>query len=242
MSTTPNYNWPLIEPTDFVTNLPADLETLADAIDASFAAGEGDLLVGGSSNIFEALPIGANGTVLSSDGTTAAWATPSAPFDQYTLLNTGGTALTGGGASTRTISFSAQNSLYIYVAGASMTGVDQLQFQLNSDSGSNYIETGIRWRVGSAAPTVHSGTVTEVRLANPTAQANLMSAQIFIQGANGTGVKPYQSFGMFNGADSATAWNYLNFGNYFGTSPITSISIISNSSAFDAGTVFVYGA
>jgi hypothetical protein len=35
MSTTPNYNWPLIEPTDFVTNLPADLESLADAIDDS---------------------------------------------------------------------------------------------------------------------------------------------------------------------------------------------------------------
>ena len=35
MSVTPNFSWPLIEPTDFVTNLPADLETLADAIDAT---------------------------------------------------------------------------------------------------------------------------------------------------------------------------------------------------------------
>jgi hypothetical protein len=34
VSVTPNFSWPLIEPTDFVTNLPADLETLADAIDA----------------------------------------------------------------------------------------------------------------------------------------------------------------------------------------------------------------
>jgi hypothetical protein len=34
MSTTPNYNWPLIEPTDFVTNLPADFETFADEVDA----------------------------------------------------------------------------------------------------------------------------------------------------------------------------------------------------------------
>jgi hypothetical protein len=38
MSVTPNFNWPLIEPTDFVTNLPADLETLADAIDADVYA------------------------------------------------------------------------------------------------------------------------------------------------------------------------------------------------------------
>jgi hypothetical protein len=38
MSVTPNFNWPLIEPTDFVTDLPADLETLADAIDADVYA------------------------------------------------------------------------------------------------------------------------------------------------------------------------------------------------------------
>ena len=37
MSVTPNFNWPLIEPTDFVTNLPADFETFADAVDADLA-------------------------------------------------------------------------------------------------------------------------------------------------------------------------------------------------------------
>lgn len=35
MSVTPNFNWPLIEPTDFVTNLPADFETFADSVDTS---------------------------------------------------------------------------------------------------------------------------------------------------------------------------------------------------------------
>jgi hypothetical protein len=33
VSVTPEYGWPLIEPTDFVTNLPADFEAFADAVD-----------------------------------------------------------------------------------------------------------------------------------------------------------------------------------------------------------------
>jgi hypothetical protein len=33
MSVTPEFGWPLIEPTDFVTNLPADFELFADAVD-----------------------------------------------------------------------------------------------------------------------------------------------------------------------------------------------------------------
>jgi hypothetical protein len=37
VSTTPEFGWPLIEPTDFVTNLPADFESFADAVDADLA-------------------------------------------------------------------------------------------------------------------------------------------------------------------------------------------------------------
>lgn len=35
MATTPNYGWVTPAPTDFVTDLPADFETFADAVDAS---------------------------------------------------------------------------------------------------------------------------------------------------------------------------------------------------------------
>jgi hypothetical protein len=35
--TTPNYGWPLIQPTDLVTDLPADFEVFADAVDADLA-------------------------------------------------------------------------------------------------------------------------------------------------------------------------------------------------------------
>jgi hypothetical protein len=87
MSVTPNFGWPLIEPTDFVTNLPADFEAFGDAVDLDVDAikttadaaqpnvitTEGDLVVGDSSGDPIRLPIGAAGTVLQSDGDTAAW-------------------------------------------------------------------------------------------------------------------------------------------------------------------------
>jgi hypothetical protein len=61
MATTPNYGWVMPDPTDFVTDLPADFEIFGDAVDASFTAAEGDILVGGATNIFEPLAIGAAG-------------------------------------------------------------------------------------------------------------------------------------------------------------------------------------
>jgi hypothetical protein len=76
MATTTNYGWATPDDTDLVKDGAAAIRTLGTSIDTSFAADEGDLLVGGTSDIFEALPIGAAGTVLTSDGDTAEWAAP----------------------------------------------------------------------------------------------------------------------------------------------------------------------
>jgi hypothetical protein len=74
MATTTNYSWATPEDTDLVKDGAAAIRTLGSAIDTSFAADQGDLLLGGTSDIFEPLAIGAAGTVLTSDGTTASWA------------------------------------------------------------------------------------------------------------------------------------------------------------------------
>jgi hypothetical protein len=80
MATTTNYGWTTPDDTDLVKDGAAAIRTLGSSIDTSFAADEGDLLVGGTSDIFEALPIGAAGTVLTSDGDTAEWAAPAGGF------------------------------------------------------------------------------------------------------------------------------------------------------------------
>jgi hypothetical protein len=76
MATTTNYGWTTPDDTALVKDGAAAIRSLGTAIDTSFAADEGDLLVGGTSDIFEALPIGAAGTVLTSDGDTAEWVAP----------------------------------------------------------------------------------------------------------------------------------------------------------------------
>jgi hypothetical protein len=76
MATTTNYGWATPDDTDLVKDGAAAIRTLGTSIDTSFAADEGDLLVGGTNDIFEALAIGAAGTVLTSDGDTAEWAAP----------------------------------------------------------------------------------------------------------------------------------------------------------------------
>jgi hypothetical protein len=76
MATTTNYSWTTPDDTDLVKDGASAIRTLGSAIDTSFAADQGDLLLGGTSDIFEPLAIGAADTVLTSNGTTASWAAP----------------------------------------------------------------------------------------------------------------------------------------------------------------------
>jgi hypothetical protein len=241
MATTPNYGWVTPAPTDFVTDLPADFETFADAVDASFAADEGDLLVGGTSNIFEPLPIGANGTVLTSNGTTASWGTAAAAPDNFTLINAGGTALTG--AATITVSgISGKNRLWIYVTAASSANASSnFSIRFNSDSATNYRQNGI---TGNGAPSIfrkNDTAATEYYFASSgNNAANAVALQMSVDGTNSAGIKTIQSFSW---ADGTTTNEFGAIGGfYIGTSTISSVSVISSSGNFDAGTIFVYGA
>jgi hypothetical protein len=69
MATTTNYSWTTPDDTDLVKDGAAAIRTLGSSIDTSFVAMQGDLLLGGTSDIFEPLAIGTLPTVLTSDGT-----------------------------------------------------------------------------------------------------------------------------------------------------------------------------
>jgi hypothetical protein len=123
MATTPNYGWVTPAPTDFVTDLPADFETFADAVDADLAG-----LLGGTT-----------GQVLIKDSATDhdfSWGTPAT--GGYTLLATA----TGTGSS-NTITFSSISSsykhLFVFMEGPYGTSTSAaIQIRFNSDTGNNY--------------------------------------------------------------------------------------------------------
>lgn len=228
---TSNFGWQMPTNTDLVSQLPADFEVFGQAVDTSLA----DLKGGTTGQVL------AKATATDMDFT---WTTPSSGITTtaWTLLNVGGTALTGGGASVRTVSFSAQNSLMVYVTGASCTGAEQMMFRLNTDSGSNYIEIGNRFNSTGVQSSV-GGTRTDFRFGETASAANTLFSQMFVWGAKGTtepkGVT-LTGGGITGGA--AATYSYAYNGLYIGTSAITSVSVVSNASAFDAGTVYVYGA
>jgi hypothetical protein len=247
MATTTNYGWTTPDDTDLVKDGAAAIRSLGTAIDTSFVADEGDLLVGGTSDIFEALPIGAAGTVLTSDGDTAEWAAPGGAGANWTLLNSGGTALTG--AQTVTVSgISGADKILVIIqslsTGATNTDVG---LRLNTDTGSNYNLFGAKYNgapsYSAAVFGTRSNTSTNFfELGAMTSNAgSSFNGYIFISGANSSGVKVVQSAsGVSNnvgndGVSSDVA------GFYNDATVISSISVVTTGgSNFDAGTVFVY--
>ena len=115
MATTPNYSWVMPDPTDFVTDLPADFEIFGDAVDASLYAlspgtTAGDLDYYTSSTAKARLGIGTAGQVLQVNGgaTAPEWGTPAAttpPFVGCELFLTGSQSIAN--ATFTVVNFSA---------------------------------------------------------------------------------------------------------------------------------------
>ena len=233
MSTTTNFGWETPDDTDLVKDGAAAIRTLGQSIDTSLMDLEG----------------GTTGQILAKASSTDmdfSWVEPPVTAPSYTLINTGGTTLSGAG--TVTISgISGKNDLYIFIAG--VTGGDgnnysDLIFRINTDTGSNY-----EYVAGSLVSTNTSGTAlvaanvqsssaTSISLGGHKTPATF---GITIQGANAAGVKPVQFVGS-----GLIANDYNNRvsgqGAYKGTSTISSVSIISSNGDLDSGTIYVYGA
>jgi hypothetical protein len=237
------------DPTDFVTDLPADFEIFGDAVDATVdtiddrvtdlevITTEGDLIVGDASGDPAALPIGAAGTVLTSDGDTAEWAPVSG--GGMTLLST--TALTGAAVTVSGISGSFKN-LQIVMRNVSHAVNGGYPLILPNGSGSisesyqvsSYIASTFTInRNAEIRPTNARGTVAASSydvVVNIYDYANTVSPKLvdFVAGYEDTG--------------GATAKDVVNGKARIRTnSAITSLEFNAQSSNFDAGSVLIYG-
>lgn len=102
MATTPNYGFIMPDPTDFVTDLPADFEIFGDEVDARIKALNpettlGDISYHGSTaNAKTRLGIGTAGQVLTvnSGATAPEWKTPAGSSDPYLTNKTAGRWMT----------------------------------------------------------------------------------------------------------------------------------------------------
>jgi hypothetical protein len=231
------------------TDLDFTWATDASGIPATIFDAKGDIIAASAADTAARLAVGANGTVLTADSgetTGIKWATPAAASQTWTLLNTGGTSLTGG---TVTVSgISGKTDLMIIIDGASQTsGNNAYQLQINTDSGSNYEYFYNVWARAAAFATEYnyiagSLTSTYCVLGKNGSASFSSSGTILLGNCNSTSRKTIQAnFGAaFN--SGAGAQNTVGQGFYKGTSTVSSISLIVESGTFDAGTVYVYGA
>ncbi len=222
-----------------------------NAIQNSIVDAKGDLISATAADTPARLASsGVNGDVLTVDTSTATglkWAAASGGGDNWTIVNSGGTALTG--AATVTVSgISNASKLFIYIDGASSVNAQSyINLRLNTDTGANYNQYGVQISrfssfTGSVLNTAQGSGNASYRLGRMADNdTSAVQAYALITGCSSTGIKVIQSSGTGN-ADNSEQVAYIAGGFYNSSSTISSVSIFSTSGNLDAGTVYVYKA
>jgi hypothetical protein len=207
----------------------------------------GDVIYSSSGSTPARLGIGTAGQVLqvNSGATAPEWATAGGAGANWSLLNAGGTALTG--ATTVTVSgISGKDKIMILVQGASSASSNiDINWRVNGDTASNYYRYGIQLNSPSAYSSdsldSYGGSTDRVRLGTMGTNAGAaVSGYVLLSGCNSSGVKTFQSAGAGTPGGGSNQVMYHFGGYYDSATAISSISIVSNSGNLDAGTVFVY--
>jgi hypothetical protein len=209
---------------------PTLLTTAGDIMYASSASNPARLGIGTASQIL----------AVNSGATAPEWVAAPTASANWSLLNAGGTALTG--AQTITVSgISGKDKIMVLMNAASttITTSPEIGLRLNTDTGGNYAMTGVNFSSASYAPgRVSTLTNTYITLAKQnTTAASTFAGAVTLTGCNSSGVKAYQAVGGADGTGSA--FNIIQ-GYYNSSSTISSISLFSENGNFDAGTVYVY--
>lgn len=192
------------------------------------------------------LAVGSNDQVLTADSSTATglkWAAVAAGSN-YSILNSGGTSLSG--ATTITVSsISSKDKIMILLDDANADASSIIGIRLNTDTGSNYYNYGWFNTLGTSYDytnfgNTNSAAATSVSLGRMSSSTGTgVSGGILINGCNSSGLKIYQSFGSGARFDGANFREYFQNGYYNSASTISSISVISSSGNFTSGTVWV---
>jgi hypothetical protein len=229
------------------SNTDLDFTWTADAsgIPATIFDAKGDIIAASAADTAARLAVGANDTVLTADSSTATglkWASPSSG-KTWTLLNTGGTALTG--AATITISgISGKDDILLFFTAASAGASSGFQCIINGDSGNNYNYSGPFQTIDSTYSASNFQTQGNVNYSgfNLAKQGTNAGNQAFA-GILLSGCKSGNMVATVMGAGQGTLTeNWFYHGVYDGSAALTSIAVTSGTGNFDNGTVYVWGA
>jgi hypothetical protein len=212
----------------------------SNAIQNSIVDAKGDLIAATANDTPARLAVGANDTVLTADSTTATglkWAAPGGGGGM-TLLNTGGTTLTGTSVSITSIP-STYNDLRIYVVNFKPTNNGNgFAIRFNQDANANRHANTTTFSPGSIAFNATQAFVAADQ--NNSVATGLISLTIPYY-ANATTWKIVQGASVVTDPTTSTNAGFFNWaGLYNQTTAISSLEFRSQSD-FLSGTVYVYG-
>jgi hypothetical protein len=258
MATTTNYGWTTPDDTALVKDGAAAIRTLGTSIDSTLKTQidaqipetllttTGDVIYASGANTPARLGIGTTGQVLQVSGGLPAWTTPTAGAANWSLLNAGGTALTG--AQTVTVSgISGADKIMVLIAGASSASASSLiGVRINTDTGTNYYPFGGYVLPAASYAVTLTRTVQAaeayIRVGVTSSNAaSIVSGAVLIDGTNSSGVKIFNVHGSADAPGGANQHGALGIGGYWNSSStVTSISVYSDTGNLDAGTVYIF--
>ena len=254
MATTTNYGWTTPDDTALVKDGAAAIRSLGTSVDTTTknlnpSTTLGDIEYRSSTaNTNTRLGIGSTGQVLTVAGGVPTWAAPAGGGKGYTLINTGGTALTGA-TSITVSSLGSYESYIIYCNASSASANSAMTFRLNADSGANYTARGVAISNSTTYSSAFLNNIeqdggTEYQIGNTATSGHTgyLTIGIRIEGAKSTSAKGIQvSAGFWEGSSRTGQTTSVSTGLYLGTSAITSFTLLSGTGNFDQGTLYIYG-
>ena len=207
----------------------------------------GDTIYSSSGSTPARLGIGSTGNVLTVAGGVPTWAAPAGAGANWSLLNSGGTTLSGSSTTISGISGADKIMVWIDTVYTNSTG-NAFTMRINNDTGSNYTYGGIRI-LPKASYTAnmfdHTQSKTATALALATFSDNASSQAmgwVLLSGCNSAGLKQYtQAVGTDRAAVSGEGATFNWFGGvYSGSSTVSSLVFITGAGTFSGGKVYVY--
>jgi hypothetical protein len=205
----------------------------------------GDLLYASGTNTLAKRSIGTSGQVLTVSGGVPTWATASSGGG-YTLINSGGTSLSG--TATTVSSIGGYTHLFFVIEGASRSSGSGVEYWLrfNSDSGSNYaFGTFGSFNNSTANSGQFEKSATQFKIgfrygsSTNFNDGNFSSGWVYRYGSSDDKVVNVDTWGT-DGSPNTTPFITHSRGAYNSSSAITSITVGADSS-LDGGKIYVYG-
>ena len=242
MATTTNYGWTTPDDTALVKDGASAIRTLGSSVDTTTknlnpSTTLGDIEYRSSTaNTNTRLGIGTTGQVLTVAGGVPSWATASS--GGMTLINSGGTTLTGGTLTIGSIPSTYRNLQLVVVNADPTNNGATFLMRINGNTSTTYASD-----LSTTNITTFGATAITLNVALNSTTTQGLTIVNFYDYANATTFKMGDVLSINNDYSTATSINYSFTGfAHNQTAAITSISVLTSSAGtWAGGTAYLYG-